>query len=28
VHSACGMIPPAEFEDTYYRQQDAANPAA
>jgi putative transposase len=28
LHSACGHVPPAEFEATYYREQDAANPAA
>jgi len=28
LHSACGFVPPAEFEDAYYRQQDAASPAA
>jgi putative transposase len=28
LHSACGHVPPAEFEATYYREQEAANPAA
>jgi putative transposase len=28
LHSACGYVPPAEFEATYYREQDAAKPAA
>lgn len=23
LHSACGMIPPAEFEQTYYRESPA-----
>ena len=28
LHSACNMVPPAEFEDAYYRQQEEADPAA
>ena len=28
LHSACGFTPPAEFEDTYYRRQSEATPAA
>jgi len=28
LHSACGHMPPAEYEATYYREQGAANPAA
>jgi len=28
LHSACGFIPPAEFEDTYYRRQSEAGSAA
>jgi putative transposase len=28
LHSACGHLPPAEYEATYYREQGAANPAA
>ena len=28
LHSACGFLPPAEFEEEYYCQQDAASPAA
>jgi putative transposase len=28
LHSACGYVPPAEYEAMYYREQDAANPAA
>ena len=28
LHSACGNIPPAEFEAAYYRHQHGANPAA
>lgn len=28
LHSACGHMPPAEYEAMYYREQDAANPAA
>ena len=28
LHSACGFVPPAEFEEAYYRQQDATSPAA
>jgi putative transposase len=27
LHGACGDIPPAEFEDTYYREQEAATAA-
>jgi len=28
LHSACGYVPPAEYEAIYYREQGAANPAA
>jgi putative transposase len=28
LHSTCGYMPPAEYEAMYYREQDAANPAA
>ena len=28
LHSACDHVPPAEYEAMYYREQDAANPAA
>jgi putative transposase len=28
LHSACGHVPPAEYEATYYREQGVANPAA
>lgn len=28
LHSACGHVPPAEYEAIYYREQGAANPAA
>jgi putative transposase len=28
LHSACGHVPPAEYEAMYYREQGAANPAA
>jgi putative transposase len=28
LHSACGHLPPAEYEAMYYREQGAANPAA
>jgi putative transposase len=28
LHSACGHLPPAEYEAMYYREQSAANPAA
>jgi putative transposase len=28
LHSACGYVPPAEYEAMYYREQGAANPAA
>jgi putative transposase len=28
LHSACGDVPPAEFEANYYRAKETANPAA
>lgn len=28
LHSACGHVPPAEYEAMYYREQGTANPAA
>ena len=28
LHSACGHVPPAEYEEMHYREQGAANPAA
>ena len=28
LHSACNWIPPAEFEEAYYRHQREADPAA
>ena len=28
LHSACGHVPPAEYEAMYYRGQGTANPAA